>query len=148
MSTTTTATNTDAAKKRRKPRAESPATFHITLFDKANRIQTERTGLISNEKALRLACWESYTSSVDTIIHSLDHMSLFGGEDANEELSKMVAYASEAAADEDGNIDLKTTQVLQKLSEKFAPAENNQESYIRGKNIEEEKKEREEIMAP
>jgi hypothetical protein len=115
----------------RKAKNEDLAEFHLAVFSRARQLQHERTGLLSNENAIRAATWEYFMGGVAAIKNSIAHMKLFGGDAAEEQVSSMLEYAAKQ--------DLSVTTVMQKLAGiEEKPALDKAQKQIDGYFTEEE----------
>jgi hypothetical protein len=101
MSKAKTEVNREKANSR-KARAEALAEFHFQLFAKARKYQRAKSGLLSNESALKSATWDAFMSSVNTMINTMREMALFGGDEESKrhKLAKMAEYARIVSKDD------------------------------------------------
>lgn len=83
----------------RKSRDEALVEYHLDVYSRARQLQAMRSGLLSNEDAIRIATFEHFSKGLIAMTMSLRHANLFGGESKEDQIKAMMDYAIAAASD-------------------------------------------------
>lgn len=115
-------------------RDEELADFHIAVYSRARELQFQRTGLLSNSDAVRIATFEHFCAGMLAIKNSVDHVRLLGGEMKEEQIQAMKDYAKLASSSSHYSCSKEATLIVQAMLDKFgasaAAEEKEQENNV------------------
>jgi hypothetical protein len=140
---------------RTKEANEALAEYHLEVYSRARQFQAMRSGLLSNEDAIRIATFEHFSKGLIAMTMSLRHANLFGGESKEEQIKAMMDYGIAAASDKSNSSSELASSIITELFDKLCSTDNNnpkeqkeQEQQVASGKIPEPVNEREEACFP
>lgn len=97
------------------------AEFALQLFERSRELQKQRSGLLSNRDAMKMASFQAFAKGVDDINNVFAFTKLFAGDSADEQIRSMLDYAS-AACTSNKEASSIMEGMLEKLGNSAAPA--------------------------
>ncbi len=88
----------EEANLRRKATNEALAEFHLEIFSRDRQLQLDRSGLLSNSDAIRIATFKHFSKCVKAVNNAIAYTNLLGGETKDDQIKAMMNYAAAAAA--------------------------------------------------
>jgi hypothetical protein len=88
----------EEANLRRKASNEAIAEFHLEIFSRGRQLQLDRSGLLSNSDAIRIATYEHFSKCVKAVNNAIVYTNLLGGETNDDQIKAMKNYAAAASA--------------------------------------------------